>query len=58
MTRLGNWQLDFCVGILEKDIRLPWNRLLFDLSVRWQDQQPFPDAGAKLNVEAGVQLRF
>lgn len=46
------------VNQVEGGIRLPWNRLLFDLSVRWQDQQPFPDAGAKLNVEAGVQLRF
>jgi len=46
------------VDQVEGGISLPWRRLLFDLSVRWQDQQPFPDHGATLNVEARVRMRF
>lgn len=43
---------------VEGGISLPWNRLLFDLAVRWQDDQPFPKSGSTVNVEAGVQIRF
>ena len=43
---------------IEGGISLPWRALLFDLSVRWQDQQPFPASGAEWNVEAGIRFRF
>lgn len=43
---------------IEGGISLPWRNFLFDLSVRWQDEQPFPDRDSAFNVEAGVQFRF
>ena len=46
------------VDQIEGGISLPWRNFLFDLSVRWQDEQPFPDRDSAFNVEAGVQFRF
>lgn len=46
------------VDQIEGGVSLPWRSLLFDLSVRWQDQQPFPESGSKWNVEAGLRFRF
>ncbi len=46
------------VDQIEGGISLPWRNLLFDLSLRWQDEQAFPDRDSAFNVEAGVQFRF
>ncbi|MDP3293321.1 MAG: capsule assembly Wzi family protein [Nevskia sp.] len=46
------------VNQYEAGVTIPWQSLSFDLGVRYQDEQPFPDVGSQFNVEAGVQLRF
>lgn len=46
------------VNQYEAGVTIPWQSFTFDLGVRYQDEQPFPDVGSQFNVEAGVQFRF